>query len=146
MPGTFLTLQAFERPTGPVDQLEDRYLGMVEAVGSNPTRSTFPRSEITKLVPARAHLGRTSQRPFRRTDSYGTRNRPHAASRKRPDGPRSPRTTHASRGSFWAATARVAEGDRAPVSRSRKCQHCGTVRSSHQLAPDRFRQADLGLA
>src|SRR5205807_10321352 len=25
----------------PVDQLEDRYLGMVEAVGSNPTRSTF---------------------------------------------------------------------------------------------------------
>src|SRR5438552_6935445 len=29
---------------GPVDQLEDRYLGMVEAVGSNPTRSTFPRS------------------------------------------------------------------------------------------------------
>ena len=27
---------------GPVDQLEDRYLGMVEAVGSNPTRSTFP--------------------------------------------------------------------------------------------------------
>src|SRR5947208_2931516 len=24
---------------GPVDQLEDRYLGMVEAVGSNPTRS-----------------------------------------------------------------------------------------------------------
>src|SRR2546430_16712487 len=26
---------------GPVDQLEDRYLGMVEAVGSNPTRSTF---------------------------------------------------------------------------------------------------------
>src|SRR5438132_11536279 len=26
---------------GPVDQLEDRYLGMVEAVGSNPPRSTF---------------------------------------------------------------------------------------------------------
>jgi hypothetical protein len=26
---------------GPVDQLEDRYLGMVEAVGSNPTRSTI---------------------------------------------------------------------------------------------------------
>ena len=30
-----------ERCAGPVDQLEDRYLGMVEAVGSNPTRSTF---------------------------------------------------------------------------------------------------------
>ena len=30
---------------GPVDQLEDRYLGMVEAVGSNPTRSTF-RCEV----------------------------------------------------------------------------------------------------
>ena len=29
------------KPRGPVDQLEDRYLGMVEAVGSNPTRSTF---------------------------------------------------------------------------------------------------------
>ena len=28
------------RNCGPVDQLEDRYLGMVEAVGSNPTRST----------------------------------------------------------------------------------------------------------
>ena len=24
---------------GPVDQLEDRYLGMVEATGSNPARS-----------------------------------------------------------------------------------------------------------
>src|SRR2546425_8642834 len=41
MPCTFLTPQAFERPRGPVDQLEDRYLGMVEAVGSNPTRSTL---------------------------------------------------------------------------------------------------------
>ncbi len=34
----FLTAFNIEYP-GPVDQLEDRHFGMVEVVGSNPTRS-----------------------------------------------------------------------------------------------------------
>src|SRR2546427_1830383 len=37
----FIFHSLIQRLRGPVDQLEDRYLGMVEAVGSNPTRSTF---------------------------------------------------------------------------------------------------------
>src|SRR2546425_10525600 len=36
----FIFHSLIQRLRGPVDQLEDRYLGMVEAVGSNPTRST----------------------------------------------------------------------------------------------------------
>lgn len=35
---------------GPVDQLEDRYLGMVEAVGSNPTRSTFLANPLLRIA------------------------------------------------------------------------------------------------
>src|SRR2546430_12956845 len=42
LPQEFIFHTRIHRARGPVDQLEDRYLGMVEAVGSNPTRSTFP--------------------------------------------------------------------------------------------------------
>src|SRR5437762_3203213 len=41
LPQEFIFHTRIHRARGPVDQLEDRYLGMVEAVGSNPTRSTF---------------------------------------------------------------------------------------------------------
>ena len=40
-PGNLNTKGPLLSARGPVDQLEDRYLGMVEAVGSNPTRSTL---------------------------------------------------------------------------------------------------------
>src|SRR2546427_3266331 len=43
-PARLHILPSLQEARGPVDQLEDRYLGMVEAVGSNPTRSTFPWS------------------------------------------------------------------------------------------------------
>src|SRR5947199_1810524 len=41
-PQEFIFHPRIHRAQGLVDQLEDRYLGMVEAVCSNPTRSTFP--------------------------------------------------------------------------------------------------------
>src|SRR2546430_8422995 len=53
LPQEFIFHTRIHRARGPVDQLEDRYLGMVEAVGSNPTRSTFRRGEV---IGTRGHV------------------------------------------------------------------------------------------
>ncbi len=45
----FLTSTTIER-LGPVDQLEDRHFGMVEVVGSNPTRSIDNPSRLSVPV------------------------------------------------------------------------------------------------
>ncbi len=51
-----------QRLRGPVDQLEDRYLGMVEAVGSNPTRSIPITVQNYYLLRHRCGLHATKRR------------------------------------------------------------------------------------
>src|SRR3990170_1125473 len=46
----FIFSPRIQAPRGPVDQLEDRYLGMVEAVGSNPTRSTSRSRALSRMA------------------------------------------------------------------------------------------------
>src|SRR5437879_12970265 len=67
------------KPRGPVDQLEDRYLGMVEAVGSNPPRSTLhgfasgPEQPLERVAKSRrahrdngsCHRAEAARRPRR---------------------------------------------------------------------------------
>ena len=69
---------------GPVDQLEDRYLGMVEAVGSNPTRSTFRRGEV---IGTRGHVLVEVDQEAVRGETVANRSPKSSSNRRMSSGP-----------------------------------------------------------